>query len=91
MARSRQRFLRYLGPCDRKGNLLATPQPRVGAVHSAFPVGPLAVFYSAAEQLRVLPRIQDVLGVSEKEAALVLTLGLNQATARVPLLHLPYC
>ncbi len=89
MGRSRQRFLRYLGPCDRKGNLLATPQPRVGSVHSAFPVGPLAVFYAAAEQLRLRQRIQEVLRVDERQAALVLTLGLNQAAARVPLLHLP--
>ncbi|EQD71302.1 transposase (IS4), partial [mine drainage metagenome] len=89
MGRSRQRFLRYLGPCDRKGNVLSTPQPRVGTVHSAFPVGPLAVFYAAAQQLRVQQRIQETLGMKEQEAALVLALGLNQAAARVPILHLP--
>jgi hypothetical protein len=89
MGRSRQRFLRYLGPCDRKGNLLAAPRPRVGAVHSAFPVGSLAVFYAAARQLRFRERIREVLGIDEREAAIVLTLGLNQAAARVPLFHLP--
>ncbi len=88
MGRSRQRFLRYLGPCDKKGNLLATPQPRVGAIHSAFPVGPLATFYAAAQQLRVQERIQEILEVDEGQAATLLTLGLNQAAARVPLNHL---
>ena len=55
--RSRQRMVRYLGPCDRHGRVTRSPKVRLEGVHSAFPVGPLAVFYAAARQLRLLERI----------------------------------
>ncbi len=86
--RSHQRMVRYLGPCDSKGRILTEPKTRLESIHSAFPVGPLAVFHAAAQQLRVQERIQEVLDVDEERAATLLTLGLNQATARVPLNHL---
>lgn len=86
--RSHQRMVRYLGPCDKQGRILTEPKTRIESVHSAFPVGPLAVFHAAAQQLGVQPRIREVLDVDEERAATLLTLGLNQATARVPLNHL---
>ncbi len=88
LGRTRQRMVRYLGPCDRKGRILSEPKTRLESVHSAFPVGSLAVFFAAARQLRAREHILDVLEVSEAEASTLLTLGLNQAAARVPLLHL---
>ncbi len=87
--RTHQRMVRYLGPCDKKGRILAPPKVRLDSVHSAFPVGPLVVFFAAAEQLRVRERIRKVLSLSDTEAAVLLTLGLNQATARVPIYRLP--
>ncbi|MGI0155670.1 MAG: IS1634 family transposase, partial [Thermoplasmata archaeon] len=87
--RTHQRMVRYLGPCDRKGRILAEPKSRIEGVHSAFPVGALAVFHAAARELQVFERIQKVLALGETEAAHLLVLGLNQATARVPLYRLP--
>ena len=87
--RSRQRMVRYLGPCDRRGRVTRSPKVRLEGVHSAFPVGSLAVFYAAARQLRLLERIQETLGLPERVAATLLALGLNQASARVPLYRLP--
>jgi hypothetical protein len=89
LGRTRQRMVRYLGPCDRKGRILTEPKVRLESVHSAFPVGSLVVFFSAAQQLRVRERIQEVLGLSEQEAGKLLVLGLNQAAARVPIYRLP--
>lgn len=88
LRRSRQRMVRYLGPCDATGRILFAPKARLDSVHSAFPVGPLATFFAAARQLRVQERIQEVLAVSDTEAANLLVLALNQATARVPLYRL---
>ncbi|MGH9029781.1 MAG: hypothetical protein ACRDV4_09225, partial [Acidimicrobiales bacterium] len=87
--RTRQRMVRYLGPCDKQGRVLTEPKTRLESVHSAFPVGPLAVFYAAAQQLRVQDRIQKVLATGEQQAATLLALGLNQAAARVPICRLP--
>ncbi len=87
--RTHQRMVRYLGPCDPKGRILAPPKTRLESVHSAFPVGPLAVFFAAAEQLGVRERIQKVLKVDEPAAGHLLILALNQAAARVPIYRLP--
>ena len=62
---------------------------RVESVHSAFPVGSLAIFFAASRELAVQERIREVLSVTSTEAATVLALALNQATARVPLHRLP--
>ncbi len=88
LRQTRRRTLRYLGPCDATGHLLSPPKVQPDAIHSAFPVGPLAVFYAAAKQLKVRDRIGEVLGVSDDRAGHLLTLALNQATARVPLSRL---
>lgn len=85
----RKRTLRFLGPCDKAGNILQTPKTRLEGVHSSFPAGPLVVFYASAEQLHIRERTQRTLGVNGDEAGHFLALVLNQATARVPLDHLP--
>ena len=86
--RSRQRYLRHLGPCDKKGNLLARPMHRVDHVHSTFSVGPLALYYAAAQDLKVLDVIQEALGVGRVTACHILDLALNQLVGRVPLYQL---
>ena len=88
MGRSRQRFLRYLGPCDKDGKLLAQPRARIDHVHSTFPVGPLALFYAAAQDLKLRDIIQRALATDPITASLVLCLALNQVVARQPLYHL---
>lgn len=88
MRRARQRFLRYLGPCDKDGNLLAKPMSRVDHVHSTFPVGALALFYSAAQDLKVSKMIREALSAGTPTASLVLSLALNQLVHRQPLYHL---
>lgn len=88
MHRSRQRFLRYVGPCDQDGKLLAPPSHRVDHVHSTFPVGPLALFYAAARDLKVREVIQQALSTDRTTASLVLSLALNQVVARQPLYRL---
>ena len=87
--RSVTRVLAHLGPCDENGKLLHPPRVRVESVHSAFPVGSLAIFFAASRELEVQERIREVLSVNSTEAATVLALALNQATARVPLYRLP--
>jgi len=88
MRRSRQRFLRYLGPCDKAGTPLTPPAHRVDHVHSTFPVGPLALFYAAAQDLKLRPLIQEALTVDSPTADLVLALALNQIVDRQPLYQL---
>jgi len=80
--RSRQRYLRHLGPCDKKGNLLARPMHRVDHVHSTFSVGPLALYYAAAQDLKVLDVIQEALGVGRVTACHILDLALNRHLGR---------
>jgi hypothetical protein len=87
--RSVTRVLAHLGPCDENGKLLHPPRARVESIHSAFPVGPLAVFFAAAEELRVRDRIGQALSLDDREASILLALALNQASARVPLYRLP--
>lgn len=85
LGRSRQRFLRYLGRCDKAGKVLETPSHRVNVVHSAFPAGSLAVFHAASVQLHLREKIEEVLGVKRETAIALLSLVLNQVTARVPI------
>ena len=86
--RSRQRFLRYLGRCDKNGKLLGASSHRIDAIHSAFPVGPLAVFHAASTQLHLCERIEKVLDVRKETALALVCMTLNQATARVPVYRL---
>ncbi len=79
---------KYLGRCDEEGNLVRAASPRVGAVHSAFPVGALAVFWAAAQELDVLGVATRTLGDAQA-ARLTLTLALNQVAGRRPLDQLP--
>ncbi|MGI0067854.1 MAG: IS1634 family transposase [Thermoplasmata archaeon] len=88
MHRSRQRFLRYLGPCDKDGKPLAPPTHRIDHVHSVFEVGRLALFFAAARDLKVVETIEVALGCNRAEAELVLDLALNQVVLRRPLYHL---
>jgi hypothetical protein len=81
------KVLSHLGPCDKDGNLLRATQVRVDNIHSAFPVGHLAILYAAAKELHVAEHIAST--VSQDAAKLLLCLVLNQATARVPIYHLP--
>jgi hypothetical protein len=85
--RSVTRVLAHLGPCDKNGMLLRPPRAVVESVHSSFPVGPLAVLYASARELRLRDHIQDVLPGARAE--LILCLALNQAIARVPIYRLP--
>ena len=85
VGKSRQRFLRYLGRCDKGGNMLASVKPRVESVHSSFPVGSLSCFYAGALELSVAGRTQSVLGVPLPVAQEFLALGLNQVVHRLSL------
>ncbi|EQD78125.1 transposase (IS4), partial [mine drainage metagenome] len=85
---SRQRMVRYLGPCDRKGKVLKPPKVQLEGVSSSFPVGRVLVFLASAEQLRIREHVRKVLGVSDEEAGHFLVVVLNQATDRVPDEHL---
>ncbi|MGI0156038.1 MAG: IS1634 family transposase [Thermoplasmata archaeon] len=85
--RSVTRVLAHLGPCDGNGKLLHPPRARVESVHSSFPVGPLAVLYASARELRLRDHIQRIIPGAPSE--LILSLALNQATARVPIYRLP--
>jgi hypothetical protein len=87
--KSRQRNSHYLGPCDKDGNLLAAARPRVDAVHSAFPVGSLSVFYATATRIDLTDKIASVLDVNRGAASLVLSLALNQLVSRRPIERLP--
>ncbi len=86
LKRTRQRMIRYLGPCDTKGRITAEPKSSIDGVHSSFPVGPLAVLHAAADDLDILKIISPV--VSKDAAKLLLCLTLNQATSRVPIYRL---
>ncbi|EQD72042.1 transposase, partial [mine drainage metagenome] len=82
-SRSRkQRVVRYLGPCDKKGNLLAEPRPRVDHVQSAFPMGRLALFTAIAQELRIVERAEE-LGLDGLVVRHLLCLALNQMIERL--------
>ncbi len=79
----------YLGACDAKGNLLAQPKVQLDGVHSAFPVGPLSVFYAQAKALRLAETAEEVLGLKPGLASLLLAMVLNQLTGRVSRREIP--
>ena len=87
--RSRKVRSVYLGPCDKNKNVLSAPVPRVESVHSAFPVGPLACFYSGARDLAVVERTRTILAVPLPSAQAFLAMGLNQVVHRLALRLLP--
>lgn len=86
LKRTRQRMVRYLGPCDTKGRITAKPKSNIDSVHSAFPVGRLAILHAAADDLGLLNIAASI--VPKDAAKLLLCLTLNQATARVPIYRL---
>ena len=86
LKRTRQRMVRYLGPCDTKGRITAEPKSSIGSVHSAFPVGCLAILHAASDDLGLFDIVSSI--VSKDAAKLLLCLTLNQAAARVPIYHL---
>lgn len=88
LKRSRQRMVRYLGPCDEHGQILVEPKARLESVHSSFPIGALAVFYAASAQLRLCERIEKALDVKHETALALVCMTLNQITARVPVYRL---
>jgi len=87
--RSRQHLVHYHGLCDKKGKVLKRPSVRVDNVHSAFSVGPLAVFYAIARELQIVERIKETLVVDAQKASLILLLAINQTVHRLPLSRLP--
>ncbi|EQD78127.1 transposase IS4 family protein [mine drainage metagenome] len=87
LGKSRHRFLRYLGRCDKSGNLITPVKPRVESVHSSFPVGSLAAFYAGARELSVVERASSILKVHRPVAQAFLGLGLNQVVHRLALRH----
>lgn len=89
MKKSKQRNSRYIGPCDKAGNLLEPARPRIDAVHSAFPVGALSIFYATAARIGLTDKIASVLDVNRGPASLVLSLALNQLVSRRPIERLP--
>lgn len=82
---SRQRTIRCLGRCDEKGRLTVPASVRVDSVHTVCPVGGLSLFYAAARQLDLVNVFCRSLGVSRREASLLLTICLNQLVGRQPL------
>ena len=86
--RTRRRTVRYLGRCDEMGKILIPAKVTVSHVHSAFSVGPLALFYSAAQDLELRDRFEATLGVNRSTASLLLTLALNQIAGRQPISRL---
>ena len=86
--RTRQRMVRYLGRCDAAGEILVPAKITVDHVHSSFEVGPLALFYAAAQELELRDRFEAMLGVDRTMASLLLTLALNQIAGRQPISRL---
>ncbi len=86
--RTRQRMVRYLGRCDEHGTLIAPAKVTVDHVHSSFEVGPLALFYAAAQELELHDQLEATLGVDRTTASLLLTLALNQIAGRQPISRL---
>lgn len=86
--RSKVRVVAHLGPCDEDGKLLRAPRAKMDTIHSACPVGPLAVLYAAARDLGVL----DILAKATDDpfaSQQVLMMALNQGVDRVATYRLP--
>lgn len=81
---------RSLGRCDEQGNLLATAKPasRPDVVHASTPVGELAVFWAAAQELDLVAHATRALG-DPHAARLVVALALNHVAGRRALDHVP--
>jgi hypothetical protein len=79
--KKKYRNYRSLGPCDEHGNLLGTQRVDIEGIHSSAPVGPLAVFWAACQQLNVVERVEKVVG-DALHARIVVALALNQLTGR---------
>lgn len=88
LKRSCQRMVRYIGRCNSRGQIRNRPKISVDRIHSAFSVGPLAVFYAAAMQLQLPERIGKILELDGRQSSILLTMVLNQAAARVSIPHL---
>jgi hypothetical protein len=86
---SRQRILRFVGRVDSQGKVVVAPAVRVDSVSASFPVGPLALFYAMARELRMVSHIETVLDVEHNVAVNILCLVLNQIGAKRPLAELP--
>ncbi|MHB1916002.1 MAG: IS1634 family transposase [Thermoplasmata archaeon] len=87
--KARQRMLRYLGPCDKEGNVLKPPKVQLEGLQSSFAAGRLLVFHAAAEELHVRETARQALHVSDEVAGQFVALVINQATDRVADEHLP--
>ena len=89
--KSRQRMVRYLGPCTKTGKLLASPKPqaRLAATTTFLAGGRVLAFYPAVEQLRLRQLTREVLGVSDEVAGHFVALVLNQVSDGVADEHMP--
>lgn len=87
--KARQRMVRYLGPCDPKGNILTPPKVQLEGLQSSFAAGRILVFHAAAQELRLRETARHVLHISEEIAGQFVALVINQATDRVADEHLP--
>jgi hypothetical protein len=87
--RSKQRHSTYVGKCDKDGNLLEPVKKRFDAVHSAFPVGPLSIFYATAKELSLTEHIQEVMEIDPQMASHILCLVLNQLVSKRPVDKIP--
>ena len=89
--RSRQRMVRYLGPCTKDVKLLASPTPRarLEATNTFLAGGRVLAFYPAAEQHYLRRLAREVLGVSDEVAGHFVALVLNQVSDGVADEHMP--
>ena len=85
----RNRTLRFLGPCDKHGRILAPPKVHLEAARSAFPVGRLLAFHASAEKLGVRERVRRVLEIDDEMAGHFMIIVYNMDTDRVADEHLP--
>ena len=85
----RQRMVRYLGPCDKDGNLLRPPRSRFEGTTTFLSGGRLLAFYPAVVELRLRELARRVLQVDEEGAAHFVTLVLNQVSDGVADEHMP--
>ena len=89
--RPRVVVLEHLGTVMEKDGReeVSAARPRVDAVLSSFPVGPLSLFYALAKQLKLGEHISDVLGTEERISSCVLYMVINQIVGRRPIYELP--
>jgi hypothetical protein len=85
LKKSCQRNSRCVGKCDKDGNLLTPSRPRLEAIHSAFPVGPLSIFYATAKEMDLISHIEEILDVDPQVAGHILCIALNQLVGKRPI------